>query len=265
MWPFGSRYPERRPEEVDGKTFDYIIVGGELISTASVLWRIPTCEPRLNKRRSVGGCAGCVLASRLSEDANTSVLVLEKGHVKDNWLSRVPLLSQNFVFPYLQVISRLSQPIAEAGGRKARLWTAEAVGGASRINGMLLTRGIPGGFAEWARDMGLTDWSWEKVEPYFKKSENAVGHPDAPYRGHDGPVENCQPPSWLSCYPYHEKAAKAAGLPVHQDLNDPNAPAQGYFYLDMTIDKNAQRLSSYRAWLNRHVANARRDLSLIHI
>ncbi len=136
--------------------------------------------------RASGGTAGCVLASRLSEDPSVSVLLLEKGRVRNHLLSRIPLLSSNFFFPLLQVVrDRFSEPIAEILGRSTQLWGAEAFGGTSRINGMLLTRGAPAGYNEWA-DMGLTDWSYDKVEPYFRKMESAKAHPGADYRGHDG-------------------------------------------------------------------------------
>lgn len=200
-----------------------------------------------------------MLASRLSEDPNVSVLVLEKGRVSDSFLSRIPLLSQNYNFTSLQALSRLSEPIKEVGGRRARLWTAEAVGGATRINGQLLTRGVPGGFNGWANDFGLTDWSWDEVEPFFRKSENAIDHPDAAHRGHSGPMVNRQPRRSMGFYPYLEAAAKSVGLPVQRDLNDPAGPAQGYFYLDMTIDKRSNRLSTYRAWLNKEIATERQD------
>jgi choline dehydrogenase-like flavoprotein len=159
----------------------------------------------------------------------------------------------------MQAVSRLSEPIRELGGRRMKFWTAEAVGGATRINAMLLTRGVPGGFNEWARSFGLVDWGWDQVEPFFRKSENAVGHPDAPHRGHSGPMENRQPPPWLSTVQYYEKAAEAVGLPVERDLNDPRASAQGCFRLDQTIDARSERLSAYRAWLNADIAKERKS------
>lgn len=180
--------------------------------------------------------------------------MLEKGRVKDSWYNRIPLLGQNYDFPWMQAVSRLSEPITQLGGRRMRLWAAEAVGGTTRINAMLFTRGAPGGYNEWAQSFGLDDWSWDKVEPFFKKSENAVGHPDAPHRGHSGPIENRQPGPWLSSIPYYEKAARAVGLPVERDLNDPRASAQGFFYLDQTIDAKSRRVSAYRAWLNANIA-----------
>ncbi|KAH0531340.1 hypothetical protein TsFJ059_000185 [Trichoderma semiorbis] len=230
MWPFGSSYPERKPEDVDGKIYDYVIAGG--------------------------GAAGCVLASRLSEDPTVSVLLLEKGFVKDNLFSRIPLLSQNPMMSGLQVVKHLSQ-MPSALNRKLSLFWAEALGGSTRINAMLLTRGPPGNYNEWSQDLGLKDWSWESVEPYFRKSENAIGHPDDKYRGHHGPVETRQPAYPFSFHPYIEIAARKLGLPVHDDCNDPDASAQGYFRLDQAIDGNGRRISAYKAWLSKETAIAR--------
>jgi choline dehydrogenase-like flavoprotein len=139
----------------------------------------------------LGGTAGCVLASRLSEDPDVSVLVLEKGHVKDNLVSRIPLLSQNmFLGDPLQVQStRWSEPIPEANGRRTRIWTSEGLGGATRINAMLMTRGCRADYIAWSKELGLSDWGWEQVEPYFRKIENAVEYPESKARGHEGKTD----------------------------------------------------------------------------
>lgn len=129
-----------------------------------------------------------MLASRLSEDSDVSVLVLEKGCVKNSLLSRSPLLSQNFTFgDKLQAISdHFSEPSPEANGLKFKLWTAEGLGGASRINGTVMTRGPPAEYNSWAQDMSLDDWAWDRVEPFFRKSENNIGRPQSQTRGHSG-------------------------------------------------------------------------------
>lgn len=129
-----------------------------------------------------------------------SVLLLEKGAVDDHYLSRMPLLSQNYYLSALKVLVRESEPVAPpatgdgnrcttqpnaSSSRRLKVRTREALGGATRINAMLHTRGVPGGYNEWA-EMGHADWSWERVEPYFIKSETAVHLPDAKYRGHHG-------------------------------------------------------------------------------
>ncbi|GJN84341.1 hypothetical protein PLIIFM63780_007897 [Purpureocillium lilacinum] len=149
MWPMSFPYPERRPLDVAGRTYDYVIVGG--------------------------GTAGCVLASRLSEDLSVSVLVLEKGYVRDHALSRIPTLSQDFSRNDLQVVKFKAEPVSEMptdGGRQnvkegIVLYGCDGLGGASRINGMMLTRGWVGEYQAWADDLGLDEWGWKDVEPYF--------------------------------------------------------------------------------------------------
>ncbi|ETS84699.1 hypothetical protein PFICI_02724 [Pestalotiopsis fici W106-1] len=233
MWPFPS-YPEHSPSEVNGKTYDYIIVGG--------------------------GTAGCAVAARLSEDSDVTVLVIDKGYVKDNMVSRMPLLSQNmFLGDLLQVQSnRWSEPIAGANGRRNRLWAVEGIGGASRMNGMLWTRGFPGDYAAWS-ELGLQDWSYEKLEPYFRKIENAIVHPESSFRGHKGPIELRQysfPFKWTK---YLEKAVEELGIRPQKDINDPSAPAMGCFNLDTAIDKHGSRISALTAYLIREVAYKRRN------
>ncbi|KAI0470039.1 hypothetical protein GGR56DRAFT_660827 [Xylariaceae sp. FL0804] len=235
MWPF-TRYPEVTASQVSGKAYDYIVVGG--------------------------GTAGCCVAARLSEDPGVSVLVIEKGHVKDNMPSRIPLMSQNFwMGETLQAQStRFTEPITNAYGRRNRIWTAEGIGGASRINGMLWSRGVPGGYNEWAEKFGLENWSWDKVEPYFRKIEDASAvHPTSTSRGQDGPYKLKQSPQQFAWPEYTKKAAEKLGLPVVRDGNDSTAPAMGLFNVDMCIDGSGRRVSSYTAFLNKKVALERRS------
>ncbi|KAI1847580.1 hypothetical protein JX266_006432 [Neoarthrinium moseri] len=231
MWPFETSYPQRKAHELDGVEYDYIIVGG--------------------------GTAGCAVASRLSEDPDVSVLLLEKGAVGDHWLSRVPLLSGS-LGRFFQVVHRLSEPIDGCNGRQTDLWTGEALGGASRVNQMLYTRGIPGMYNEWA-EMGHEDWSWANVEPFFKRIENCVSHPNAQHLGHDGPVHIIQHLPQFELHNHIDKSAAALGLPIEWDVNNPHGPAAGYYYTDYTIDQNGHRHSSYRAYLPSSVATARQN------
>ncbi|CAK7198061.1 hypothetical protein SEUCBS139899_000719 [Sporothrix eucalyptigena] len=214
MWPFSTAYPERKVADVDGQTFDYIIIGG--------------------------GTAGSVLASRLSEDPSVSVLLLERGPIKDVFMSRVPLLSQNFSEPWCTAVGdRFSEPIAACNGRRLQLISAEGLGGTTRINGMLVTRGAPGGYNEWANDLGLEGWSWPEVEPYFSKIETALDHSEAEHRGHKVPLTSLA------------KACGAIGLPTENDCNKPSASAQGFFRLDGAVYPDGTRVSTYRTYLNK--------------
>ncbi|KAK8085893.1 choline dehydrogenase [Apiospora hydei] len=271
MWPFSS-YPEHSPSDVHGKTYDYIIVGGK--------YSITQLSSRLVELTdALGGTAGCVIASRLSEDPDVSVLVIDKGHVRDNVVSRMPLLSQNmFLGDVLQVQGdRWSEPITGANGRRNRLWAVEGIGGASRMNAMLWTRGYPGDYAAWS-ELGLTDWNYEKLEPYFRRMENAVAHPDSKARGHEGDLPNFEEcmgdinPGLLilhsqdpwKCdkfrsHSYGPSTVQKLGLQSGKDINDPAAPAMGFFDLDVVIDKRGNRVSALSAYLNKVTAQKRRD------
>ncbi|KAK1255647.1 hypothetical protein MKX07_007906 [Trichoderma sp. CBMAI-0711] len=221
-------------------------------------------EPASNLTRrcpsSSGGAGGCVLASRLSEDPNVSVLLLEKGFVNDSLIGRIPLLSLHPSMPGTAAVKYLSQ-LSTAVNRKLSLFWGEALGGSTRINAMVLTRGPPSNYNDWSQEYGLKNWAWEKVEPYFIKSENAIGHPTAQYRGHQGPVETRQMALPFSCYPFIEKAVRKLGFTVYDDCNNPAAGAQGYFSLDHTINGNGRRLSAYQAWLNKDTATAQNRIS----
>ncbi|KAI1851831.1 hypothetical protein JX265_013188 [Neoarthrinium moseri] len=226
-------YPQCSPTEVDGKAYDYIVVGG--------------------------GTAGCVIASRLSENPDVTVLVLEKGGVRDNLVSRMPLFSQNFFAGDMLQIqsSQWTEPMTVAYSRKNQLWTAEGIGGASRINAMLWTRGSPGDFMSWY-EMGLDDWAWDKVLPHFRKLENASPHSTSYSHGLNGPVELRQdtyPFLWTS---YIEKAAHNLGLKTLKDLNDPATSTTGLFPLDTAINRHGERVSAYNAYLSKQVALQRR-------
>ncbi|KAI1177090.1 putative GMC oxidoreductase [Nemania sp. FL0916] len=232
MWPFISS-PEYHPQEVHGNTYDYIVVGG--------------------------GTAGCVLAARLSEEQGATVLLLEKGYVKDTLISRMPLMSQNFFLgDILQVQStRWSEPMTGANMRKNQLWTTEGIGGASRINAMLWTRGWPADYESWSA-RGLGDWGWDKVEPYFRRIENTTCHPDSTSRGHGGPVHLRQDRYAFHWTSYLEKAVQRLNVPLLKDCNEPRAPACGYFPLDTAISPSGERVSAFTAYLNQDIMSQRR-------
>ena len=204
------------------------------------------------------------MAARLSEDPDVSVLLIERGATKDHLLSRIPLLSQNFIFKWTTgVTDRFSEPIGAYNGRRLMLVSADGLGGTSRVNGMLMTRGIPGGYEEWAETgtsngLGLKGWGWTDVEPYFAKMETAVSHADKDYRGYKGPMSVKQVPLSYEFFPFIARACEAIGLPVEDDCNAPGASAQGYFRLDVAVNADGTRLSTNRAYLSNKVVLARR-------
>ncbi|KAJ8515208.1 hypothetical protein ONZ45_g7359 [Pleurotus djamor] len=158
MWPFSSPYLTLTAERLLARldtTYDYIIVGG--------------------------GSAGCVLAARLSEDPSVSVLLIERGKVDDTWASRVPLLSANFFRDGAPATIFPGVPQEYANKRILNAVIGEGLGGCSRINSTVYTRGI-GDYNLW-RDMGHPSWSYDELEPYLIKSECSLSQPPSSYRG----------------------------------------------------------------------------------
>ena len=114
-----------------------------------------------------GGTAGCVLARRLAEVRNCTVLLLERGDARDSWLDRFPFLST-----YQFSDRKHSTAVAAQlwGERTTELVAGTGLGGTSRINGLHYTRGAPGQYNAWA-ESGRRGWSYAELLPYFQRAE----------------------------------------------------------------------------------------------
>ncbi|HUF80149.1 MAG TPA: mycofactocin system GMC family oxidoreductase MftG [Burkholderiales bacterium] len=137
-----------------------------------------------------GGAAGCVLAGRLAADGKTSVLLLEAGadyadpsHLPDEVkfghtrFAEAPDSPHNWALR--GVITEEQGAIHVAQGK--------VIGGGSSINGQAMQRGFPEDFDSWAA-LGNDEWSYEKVVPYFRKSERDLDIQDNYCHGTDGPM-----------------------------------------------------------------------------
>ena len=135
----------------------------------------------------LGGTAGCVLASRLSENPDVSVLVLERGAVIDTWFSRVPLLSIDYRpstaprFSWRALPGLVKPP---PGSVPQYMVTGKALGGTSKINAFVYARSVPAEYNAWA-EAGREGWGWKDVEPYFVGLENTLSY-KSPHRGTKG-------------------------------------------------------------------------------
>ena len=123
-----------------------------------------------------GGSAGCVIASRLSEDPHNSVLLLDAGG-DGTFLSDIPgAVGALYDQPSLDW-SYKTEPESDAclamNGRKCSWHRGKSIGGTSTINGMLYVRGAKEDYNEWKR-LGNIGWGYEDVLPFFKLSEGKV-------------------------------------------------------------------------------------------
>ncbi len=202
------------------------------------------------------GTAGCALANRLSADPDQSVLLLEAGG-KDNYIwIHVPI-----GYLYTQNNKRTDwcfKTEAEDGlnGRALNYPRGRVLGGCSSINGMIYMRGQARDYDRW-RQLGNTGWSWDDVQPHFKRSEDFFGGADDMH-GADGEwrVEE-QRLSWEILDAFREAAAEV-GIPKTDDFNRGNNEGCGYFHVNQ---RNGFRRNTAQAFLK--PARGRANLTVL--
>jgi choline dehydrogenase len=130
------------------------------------------------------GTAGCVLASRLSENSTARVLLLEAGSAQPlEAMARPPAWPTLMRSPASWGDRTVEQ---SATGTATDLTRGRGLGGSSAINGMILARGHRSSYDAWAGG-GANGWGFDDLLPYFKRSENTTGR-DPALRGVDGPL-----------------------------------------------------------------------------
>jgi choline dehydrogenase len=190
-----------------------------------------------------GGTAGCVLAHRLTEDRDVSVLLLEAGGQPDHPEIRIPARWFNLMGTHLDW-HFFSEPQPHADQR-ALVWNrGRALGGSSTINAMLYIRGHAWDFNHW-HELGNPGWSYTEVLPYFKKSErNARGA--SPYHGADGLLHVVDHAVTHPISHVFIEAGQEFGLPLNDDFNGESQDGVGWY---QATQKDGERHSAYDAFL----------------
>ena len=116
------------------------------------------------------GSAGCVLASRLTEDPGTRVLLLEAGPPDNKTEISIPAAFGKLFHSEVDWDYK-TEPEPELGGRQVLWPRGKTLGGSSSINAMIYMRGLPADYDGWEK-LGNEGWSWQDVLPYFKRAED---------------------------------------------------------------------------------------------
>jgi choline dehydrogenase len=193
------------------------------------------------------GSAGCVLASRLSEDPDVRVLLIEQGPINSNWTVRMPAgLRENFKpgRRYMRWYPTTPQP--GLNGRVITHPRGVGLGGSSLVNGMVYLRGSPYDYERWQAE-GAQGWSYANVLPYFQKMEHSRSGQDE-YRGRTGPVGVQRQERLHVLNEAFLEAGRQAGYPETDDVN--GYRQEGFCRFDMNVDRGYRSSSAY-AYLER--------------
>jgi choline dehydrogenase len=189
------------------------------------------------------GSAGCVMANRLSADAQNRVLVLEAGG-RDNWIwFHIPV---GYLFaignPRADWLFR-TEAVPGLNGRELAYPRGKVIGGSSAINAMIYMRGQAADYDNW-RQLGLPGWGWDDVLPFFHKHQDHV-RPDDHHRG-GGEWRVDDPRMRWEILDAIIAACEAAGIARTPDFNRGDNAGVAYFQVNQ---KNGRRWSAARGFL----------------
>jgi choline dehydrogenase len=205
-----------------------------------------------------GGSAGSALASRLSADPASKVLVLEAGRPDYRWdvLIHMPAALTFPIGNRFYDWGYQSEPEPHLGNRRIYHARGKVLGGSSSINGMIFQRGNPLDYERWAADPGMGSWDYRHCLPYFKRMENCLAG-DEEYRGHAGPLVLERGPAAGVLFQAFFAAAEQAGYPRTSDVN--GCQQEGFAAFDRNVHRG-RRLSAAGAYL--HPAMSRPNLTV---
>ncbi|WP_137111179.1 GMC family oxidoreductase [Rhodobacter sp. SY28-1] len=210
-------------------SFDYIVVGG--------------------------GSSGCVLASRLSEDPGSRVLLIESGRRDTHPWIHIPSTFFKVIAKGRDIVAYVGEKSEGVNNRDSIVLQGHVIGGGSSVNAMLYVRGHANDYNHWAQ-LGNRGWSYEDVLPVFRDLEDNMVHSDA-FHGTEGELHVSEPRFKHPLSRAFIRAAQEAGLPYNPDFNGAEQEGVGFY---QSTTHEGRRWSSAQAFLRK--AEGRKNLEI---
>ena len=196
------------------------------------------------------GSGGCAVASRLSEDASTSVALLDAGGRCDNWVVTTPGAMIFMISGKVNNWAFNTVPQKGLNGRIGYQPRGKGLGGSSAINAMVYIRGHKADYDRWAA-LGNPGWAYADVLPYFKRSEDndEIG---GDHHGKGGPLHVTGSRSDNPVREMFLQGAREAQFLIRDDFNGAEQEGLGTYQL---TQKNGERWSAARGYIHPFMGN----------
>ena len=207
------------------------------------------------------GSAGAALASRLSENPNRRVLLLEAGPDYRAGDAPPEMQSPNFWNIVQNETYHWPQPQGRATEQRApQLYLrGRGLGGSSAINAQVASRGMPEDYDRWG-ELGCTGWSSAELLPAFIRLEDDLDYGDHPYHGRGGPIPMSRDP--LDRWGTVSRAVREAALALGYEWSDDhNAPTSTGVTTWASNSRAGRRISTNDAYLE--PARSRPNLEIV--
>lgn len=193
------------------------------------------------------GSSGSVVARRLAENPDVSVLLIEAGGSDD-----VPNVIEAVQWPLNRVSERnwdfLGQPSPYLNGRSIPLAMGKVLGGGSSINAMVWAHGHKNDWDFFAAEVGDAAWSYESVLNIYRRIEDWHGVPNPKYRGTGGPVFVQPAPDPNPVAPAMVEGARSVGIPTFESHNGRMMEGDGGASLLDLLVRDGKRQSVFRSY-----------------
>jgi choline dehydrogenase len=193
------------------------------------------------------GSSGSVVARRLAENPDVSVLLVEAGGSDD-----VPNVTEAVNWPLNRTSERnwgfQGQPSSFLNGRSMPLYMGKVLGGGASINAMAWARGHKNDWDFFASEAGDAAWNYESVLRIYCRVEDWHGAPNPEYRGSGGPVFVQPPPDPNPIAPAMVEGARLIGIPTFESHNGRMMEGDGGASLLEQLVRDGKRQSVFRAY-----------------